>query len=1022
MHYPHVSENSQARYSTGSADAAMGDRPSESPPCRVLIVDVIVHTLDHITALKQATQFATIDLEWQPDLQQALSAMTTQAYALTVIRHRPGKLDGLYLLQQAIRHGCTQPIVLLIDQDDTYFMATAQAMGAVDCLSLLQLNAACLHRIFRWLTTRSHPMPLPTAAPNASSNGSAAPSTSASPLGINPAMAFTPPHCGVVLLDGTLPHPGILYATDEFLAYTGYTLAELQGQSLTRLAGAETDAAALQRCMLAIAQRQTHTETWLGYRKTGEPFWQELTLYPLPDSEGTCCYYVGLQHLLPSPLSSSPLPSSPLASTSVGQTSYQTLEQLRHQNELILNSAGEGIYGLDLAGIITFANPAAARMLGWEVEDLIGRSIHQVLQRSPNNGSLQQSQLHSDGAIHPIDSDEFQRRDGTKFPVEYTSTPITNQQDVVGTVVVFQDITQRKSQEEALRESEERYALAAQGTNDGIWDWNLKTGKIYFSPRWKSILGYADDALPNTLDMWFDCIHPDDLYAFKRELNAHLAGVSSHLEHEHRMRDRTGDYHWVLTRGLAVRNEEGTATRVAGSLTDITPRKRIEEQLLHDALHDALTGLPNRALLMDRLRHTVDVARRNPTYLYAVLFLDLDRFKVINDSLGHMQGDCLLMAIAERLMACIRPGDTVARLGGDEFVVLLEDIRDLSSTLVVAERIQTSLTQPIRLDTQEVVITSSIGLALGNTNYRLAEDLLRDADTAMYRAKARGRARYEVFDPGMHQQAVALLQLENDIRRGIERQEFYLHYQPIIALRDSRLAGFEALLRWRHPERGEIMPKEFIPVAEETEQITALERWAMHEACRCMKAWQARFANARSLTMHVNLSGKHFDQDLIQELQTTLIETGLSASYLNLEITESMLMENADSAVSLLKQLKELGVGLSIDDFGTGYSSLSYLHRFPIDILKVDRSFVNKLDHDPEQLAIVRTIMTLAWNLGIEVVAEGVETTKQLAQVVALQCDFGQGFHYSEPLGEAAIEAILAGHAPENHVHYQLGR
>jgi EAL domain-containing protein (putative c-di-GMP-specific phosphodiesterase class I) len=311
---------------------------------------------------------------------------------------------------------------------------------------------------------------------------------------------------------------------------------------------------------------------------------------------------------------------------------------------------------------------------------------------------------------------------------------------------------------------------------------------------------------------------------------------------------------------------------------------------------------------------------------------------------------------------------------------------------------------------------------LGNTSYRLAEDLLRDADTAMYRAKARGRARYEVFNPGMHQQAVALLQLENDIRRGLERQEFYLHYQPIIALRDSRLAGFEALLRWRHPERGEIMPKEFIPVAEETEQITALEHWAMHEACRCMKDWQERFSNARSLTMHVNLSGKHFDQDLIQELQTTLTETGLSASYLNLEITESMLMENADSAVSLLKQLKELGVGLSIDDFGTGYSSLSYLHRFPIDILKVDRSFVNKLDHDPEQLAIVRTIMTLAWNLGIEVVAEGVETNKQLAQVIALQCDYGQGFHYSEPLGEEAIEAILAGNAPESHVHYQLGR
>lgn len=803
------------------------------------------------------------------------------------------------------------------------------------------------------------------------------------------------------LIDTTSAELRIVSATEGFLATFGYPPTELQSLTLMQLMGPETDAGVLERMRRAIAQNQPFSEPWLAYRKNGTAFWHHLHLFPLCHPTEPSRYYIALQ----TPYSQS-LPTS-----------------LPHPNELILNSAGEGIYGLDLGGHIMFVNPAAARMLGWSVQELLGQSIHQVLQPAlPCEDEIACCCLGNltDEQPQHVDHEWFLRRDGSRFRVEYTSTPIAHSGEVVGTVVVFQDITERQAQEDALRESEERYALAAQGANDGIWDWNVKTGKIYFSPRWRGILGLQEQDVLDCLEHWFDWIHPDDRQGFQRDLEAHLRGDSAHFEHEHRMRDRAGNDHWVLTRGLAVRDDDGNPSRLAGSLTDITHRKQVEAQLLHDALHDALTGLPNRMLLMERLQHIVDMAQRNPTYRYAVLFLDIDRFKVINDSLGHLQGDCLLQAIAHRLNTCIRPGDTVARLGGDEFVILLEHIRDINSALIVAERVQAALAQPIPLKPQEVFVTASIGVALGNDGYHQAADLLRDADTAMYRAKSQGRARYEVFNPGMHQQAVALLMLENDLRRGLERQEFALHYQPIIALPDARLAGFEALLRWHHPSRGSIPPGEFIPVAEETELITPLENWAMLEACRCMTSWQKRFLNARSLTIHVNLSGKHFDQNFVHDLKHTLSETGLPAATLNLEITESLLMDNADSAVSLLNQLKDLGVRLSIDDFGTGYSSLSYLHRFPIDILKVDRAFISAVDQDPEAVAIVRTIMTLAWNLGIDVVAEGVETTKQLAQVLALKCDMAQGFYYSKPLSESDIEAMLSGSCLPEANRYQI--
>ena len=571
-----------------------------------------------------------------------------------------------------------------------------------------------------------------------------------------------------------------------------------------------------------------------------------------------------------------------------------------------------------------------------------------------------------------------------------------------------EQVGERRKAEEALRESEERYKLAALGSNDGLWDWNLKANQIFFSLRWKTMLGHEENEIATSPEEWFKRVHPDDLERVKAEITGHLSGHTPHFENEHRMLHRDGSYRWMLTRGVAVRDELG-AYRMAGSQSDITERKLAVEQLLHDAFHDALTNLSNRALFTDRLKGAAARAasrvRRGGAYLFAVLFLDLDRFKVVNDSLGHIIGDQLLIEIARRLESTLRPGDTIARLGGDEFAVLIEDINDASDAEHVAERLQSGLRLPFNIAGHEVFTSVSIGIALSSTGYERGEDLLRDADTAMYRAKSLGKARHQVFDKSMHGLAVALLQLETDMRRAIEREEFLIHYQPIVELRTEKITGFEALVRWQHPDRGLLPPEELIPVAEETGLILPIGRWVLQEACRQMKRWQEEFIAARDLTVTVNISGKQFAQTgLTEQIAGALSDTGLKPENLKLEITESVIMDNAEFATSMLLQLRALDVRLMIDDFGTGYSSLSYLHRFPINTLKIDRSFVGRIGTDIEGWEIVRTIVTLANNLGMDIVAEGVETAEQKEQLIALGCQHGQGYYFSRP-----VDALAAG-------------
>jgi diguanylate cyclase (GGDEF)-like protein/PAS domain S-box-containing protein len=569
-------------------------------------------------------------------------------------------------------------------------------------------------------------------------------------------------------------------------------------------------------------------------------------------------------------------------------------------------------------------------------------------------------------------------------------------------------LVERARLEAALRESEERYALAARGANDGLWDWDLRTDEVYYSARWREMLGLFGDEIGGAPGGWLARVHPEDVENLRAEIRAHVDGAGTHLEVEHRVLHADGDYRWMLCRGSVVRDGDGRATRMAGSMTDITGRKKVEEQLLHDAFHDVLTGLPNRALFMDRLGQVAERAKRHSDFQFAVLFLDLDRFKTVNDSLGHGAGDRLLVEAGRRLESCVRAGDTVARLGGDEFTILLEGVDESGDVLRMVDRVQSRLAAHFDLSGHEVFTSASVGIALSALGFASAEEILRAANTAMHRAKAHGRARHQVFDEAMHSQAVSLLRLETDLRRAVAREEYVLHYQPIVSLSTLHLAGFEALVRWRHPERGLVHPNEFIPAAEETGGISRIDRWVLREACQQARIWHDRFRRRTPLTISVNLSAKSFLQaDLAEYVEHVLDETGVSAESLKLEITESVLLHETESVRALLFRLRDIGVGLHLDDFGTGYSSLSYLRRFPISALKVDRSFVGGIGPDGEHTEIARAIVTLAHSLRMEAVAEGIESEYQLAQLRGIGCEHGQGYIFSEPVGAEEAAALL---------------
>ena len=630
-------------------------------------------------------------------------------------------------------------------------------------------------------------------------------------------------------------------------------------------------------------------------------------------------------------------------------------------------------------------------------------------------------------AIHPEDSFkalatiETQFRTGDDFEEEYRiirpdesicwvrvrAFPVRDAMGKVNRFVgIAEDITKRKEAEDALKESEEQFRLTFEMAPIGMAVSTLNSKLKRVNQALCDFLGYSESEL---LGVSFAQIsHPEDWQIHHNLEQKLIEGEELDFQVEQRFIARDGRIVDTLLKVVVIRDAEGEPLHFNNQIVDISDRKSMEKQLLHDALHDALTGLPNRALFMDRLQQQLKKSQNQQNYLFAVLFLDLDRFKVVNDSVGHLVGDKLLIEIARRLENSIAPTDTVARLGGDEFTILLEDISSKTEATLVAESIYQTLSFPFNIEGYELFTTASIGIALSSVGYEKPEDILRDADLTMYSAKEHGKARYEVFDNSLRDRALLRLELETDLRRAIERKEFEVYYQPITSLKLGTLSGFEALARWKHPTKGYISPVDFIPICEETGSIVPLGNWLLKEACQTVRNWQLKYPEHPAIRISVNVSGLQFHESrLIESVENVLEETGLEGKFLKLEITESTLIDNMETVTDIILKLREKQIQFSIDDFGTGYSSLSYLHRFPVDTIKIDRSFVSQMQAD-DNSAIVKAIIALAHMLNMDVIAEGIETSSQLAQLRLLQCEYGQGFFFSKPLDKERAEALIA--------------
>ncbi len=547
---------------------------------------------------------------------------------------------------------------------------------------------------------------------------------------------------------------------------------------------------------------------------------------------------------------------------------------------------------------------------------------------------------------------------------------------------------------------ERRYRALAKGTNDGLFEWDLATNRIDYSTRCRGMLGYGTQAVADTPDAWLHRVDRGDLAQLETDLVRCLAGQTPSLRNEHRLSDTRGGSRWMLCRGELVSDETGRPLRLVGSLSDTTEFKMAEQKLRRAAEHDKLTDLPNRATMHGRLTQAIRRCRATGgRHRYALMFLDFDRFKLVNDSLGHDAGDRLLMQIAERLRQQVRDSDTAARLGGDEFVILLEQVESFEAVLGVARRLLEAFGRPFDLDGHDVTVTASIGVVDGAAGYEHADAVIRDADSAMYHAKGLGKARYSVFDQHMQDQSFKRLELERELRQAIGSDQLFTVYQPILDVHSRQIAGFEALVRWQHPQLGVVRPDHFIELAEETGLIVPLGMWVLETACRDL-ARLDRIAPHRRLTMNVNLSRRQLVQpDVVESIRRVLQQTDTQATRLRLEITESVIMDSRAALVPVLGELRDMGIQLAMDDFGTGHSSLSCLHQFPVNVLKIDRSFVHSLEQHHEFAAVIQAIVTLAHTLGMTVVAEGIETAEQLEVLESLSCDYLQGYLFARPLG-----------------------
>lgn len=653
---------------------------------------------------------------------------------------------------------------------------------------------------------------------------------------------------------------------------------------------------------------------------------------------------------------------------------FRTLAQ--HQKDPLLI--------VDEAGVVEYGNPAAQGLF----EDGQGMLLGEEFGFPVCNGEGSEIRIQGKGGEDMV----FEMHCAL---IEWNRKPAH--------VVSLHDVTRRKQMEEELRNSEERYRTVADHTH-ACESWLGPDGEVlYVSPSCARITGCALERFSEGPAFMESLVYPEDRELWREHMHSPRGGSV-----DYRIRHADGRLRWVCQVSNRVRNAEGAYLGLRCSIRDITSRKLMEEQLRHQSLHDQLTGVGNRTMCLDRIAQGLERAKRRDDYFYAVVFLGLDRFKLINESLGHAFGDKLLMEVSRRLLGGVRELDTVSRFGGDEFVLFLEELATPREAVQIVRRICNRLREPFIIDERQVTITASMGVVLSPADYEKPADLVRNATIAMYRAKEGGRDRFKIFNARMLESVVHQMHLENDLRRGILDQEFFLVFQPIIGLRDGRLLGFEALLRWQDPNRGVIMPSTFIPAAEETGLIIELGRWVLEQSCMVLRRMREEQPEAESLFISVNISGRQFSQPgLVEIVRRSLQQAGLPPDRLKLEITETTIMDNAELATEKLHRLKDLGVTLSIDDFGTGYSSLAYLQRFPLDNLKIDISFVRMMERSPENLEIIKAIIDLAHTLGLQVVAEGVENPLQRQMLAALGCEYAQGYLFSRPVSlEQALELV----------------
>ncbi|HUA51490.1 MAG TPA: EAL domain-containing protein [Candidatus Sulfotelmatobacter sp.] len=698
-------------------------------------------------------------------------------------------------------------------------------------------------------------------------------------------------------------------------------------------------------------------------------------------------------------------------------TAYRlALSAVRNREERlrsIMDTVLDGIVVFNDEGMIEGFNPAASRISGYSAGEVMGRKVSLLLPEL-DGGGIERA-LRAGRARQDHTHETFgQRKDGAIIPVDIAISELKRgaRRGFIGS---FRDLTARKAADEALRRSEERYALVAQAANDGLLDWDIEAGTVYFSPRWPALLGLDLDRLRPAPDEWFKRIHADDFARVSADIDAHLTGVTPHFESEYRIHHADGGWRWVVSRGMAVRRADGSPTRMVASLSDVTARKEAEQRVIHNATHDTLTGLPNRTLLLDRIDRTRAPARGSAAR-GALMVIDIDRFKVANESLGHSIGDQILVTLARRLPKSLAVGDTLARLSGDEFAVLVAEVENERAALALAERLRRRVGRPIEIGGDPVVLSASIGVVMLPSGKVRPADLLRDANLAMYQAKVDGGDRVRLFADDLRQRSAYLLRSETELRRGIETGRLSVHYQPLVSLDSGAMAGFEALARLTLPSGDMLPPGDFIPVAEQTGLIVPLGLKVLQQGCEQLRRWHNEYGN--HLTMAINLSPRQLeDPEIVKEISRVLEQGGHSGFRLKLEITEGALINNPEVAATQLAAIRALGVQICIDDFGTGHSSLAYLHRFPIDVLKIDRFFIGRMAEQRRDLELVRGIVGLCHNLGVDVVAEGVETAEQAKILSDMGCEYGQGYLFGRPMSAGATAEWLDRHKARVAVH-----